>query len=148
MFALQPVRCGNTGFTGDAVYDHGTGAACPLAAAVLNGGHMQLIPEESEQGLLFIRFHRFTIYYKCIHFQISPSFFECFPPVRLEFFHTGSQSFPKAASIAPLPIFLALSDMVTQYSFFSRASISPILSPFSTCTPSWSMPRTMPDICA
>ena len=64
------------------------------------------------------------------------------------FFHVGSHSFPKAASKAPFPIFLALSDMVTQYSLFSRASISPIFSPFSTCTPSWSIPRTMPDICA
>ena len=65
--ALQLVRLGNAGLGGLAVNENVAGAAGALAASVLHGGQMQLVPQKADQLLIF--FHRYgaAVYDKCCH---------------------------------------------------------------------------------
>ncbi len=65
--ALQLVRLGDAGFGGLAVYEHMTGTAGALAAAVLYGGQMQRVPQITDQLLVLFYSDGLSVHGKCGH---------------------------------------------------------------------------------
>ena len=51
LLSRQAVGGGDAGFIGFPIDDDGTGAAGPLAAPILHGGEVQIVPKESQQTL-------------------------------------------------------------------------------------------------
>ena len=61
--------CGqDTGPHGLSVHHDGTGAACPLAASVLHGGEMQVVPQIAQQRLLLLGLPEDAVYRKGVRF--------------------------------------------------------------------------------
>ena len=72
IFARGPVRGENAGFYGAAVHNYGACAACSFRAAVLYRVQLEIIPEISEQRLLFVGSSFYSVYCKCVRNDTHP----------------------------------------------------------------------------
>ena len=69
--SLQLVRRGNAGLRRLAVDEDMAGAARALAASVLDGGEAQLVAQEADELLIFLRLHGLSVHGKCRHSGVS-----------------------------------------------------------------------------